>query len=401
VFEKFIGVGKLSPDRFAALVARVGRDIGLLESPTIDMESFAIRDGSRRINLTNIYRGFLATPRRERLEMIRNAIHIPDELPATWDEVADNVLPNIRDGGYLRITGLHLQAHAAAHPESSASWLARRELADGLYAGLAVDLPHSMALVSEEQLATWNIEIDEALDRAVLNLQRKSDEPFEEVGPGLWMDRWNDSYSASRILLPHLLHRLCTDPVVCVPNRDTLLVCDPSSEVGLAGLVLILERLAEEESYTITRRLYQLEGIELRPFELPADNPAASSYRYLAIAELCELYRQEKEILDQRGDEDLFIASVMVTETEDGELTTRAVWTRDVPTLLTPVDIVGLVDLDDDDPDEEPTLWEADWETLESAGLIAREPSPLPRWRVSPEFPDAAWLAANARPLGS
>ena len=96
----------------------------------------------------------------------------------------------------------------------------------GLYETAAIDSPTKMLAVTEDQLATRGITLDELLDTARMNLREISQDPFTEVAPGIWAAPWQDSYDAARLALPEVLQRVCTDPLVAAPTRDLLFVAD-------------------------------------------------------------------------------------------------------------------------------------------------------------------------------
>lgn len=391
MWRKLFGVGKLSPAKFAELVVEVGVGNGVLENPQIDHEQFAIKAKGQLLNLANIYAAFVRMPRRARLPFITSFLVRP-ELPTTWEDVKPALLPVLRDGAYLTIAQLMVQLQPPDDVNLDPT-VARRPLVPGLFRTLVIDSPTSMAVVQERQLAEWGVDFDAAFDVAIGNLRAKSQDAFQQVAPGLWLAPWEDAFAAARLLLPEILQRVCTDPLVCVPNRDVLIVADPTWPDAFPAIVTLLEKIAEDERYGITRTIYQLEHKTLRPFAIPAaPAEAVATYQRLRLAEQLEAYNQEQE-LRARLDDTAFYASLRAFEREDGTLFTRVAWTEGAdPSYLPPADLVTFIKLDGE---RATGMWEVPWDVVEATpGMLTKTDALLPRWRTS-GFPAEAWLDAH------
>jgi hypothetical protein len=86
----------------------------------------------------------------------------------------------------------------------------------------------------------------------------------------------------------------------------------------------------------------------------------------------------------------------MALMSKEGEIITRAVWTKGVDvTLLPPTQAIQFVELDDNLQPQR--MWEAPWSTVLESGLVTPTDSPLPRWRAE-AFPSEAWLQQHGTP---
>ena len=387
MFEKLFGIGALSAEKFTQFVVKRGIETGRFTAPTVDAEAMTIREGDGAMNLTNVYRSFLGTPRGKRLAFIDSHILAPPPtIPDSWAEMKRNVIPVIRDASYLAHADL-MEVGAEERPK-----IVRRELAPGIYLTMVVDLPHQMVLVQSRMLETANVSADEAFDTALTNLRARSDAPMTEIKPGLWIAPWPE-YNAARASLPDVVQRVCTDPLIAIPDRDTLLVADRARPEAVDVLVtLIIDRAQGTQHYPITSRIYQLDHKTLTPFEVPADSYLARPYRRVLVEEMYAAYRRQKEEWEAAGDRDEFYASLMAYESETLGLHTMCVWTADVVSHLPPADRVSFLDRDGGG-------WIAPWNVVLAApGCLTRSPSALPRWKTG-AFPSADWLAANAEKL--
>ena len=396
MWSKIFGIGDLDGARFTELVARIGVQTGRLDQPTIDAENMRIADKSGTMHLGNMYGAFRQMPRRKRLAYINEVVLAPlPDIPETWEQIQPMLVPVVRDGAYL--TFAPLQAAIAIQKETPP--IARRPLAPGIFETLVVDTPNKMLVVSEDRLAEWNVTFADALEVAYSNLRRTSQDAFTPLMPGLWIAPWSDSYAAARVMLPEILQRVCTNPLVALPNRDTLLVAEPTTEAFML-LIIALEKAVEDQHYAITRQVYQLVDKTLRVFAPPSDTPATilKLYERLLVEEKAMTYGREQELHRQYGTE-AFYAKLMAYESSDGDIITRATWTKGVDEgYLPPAQAIQFVELDEDIA-EAVRMWEVPWSTVVAEpGLLTPTNAPLPRWKTG-EFPPVAWLDKNGKKL--
>lgn len=397
MWSKIFGIGDLDGPKFTQLVAKIGVRTGRLEAPTVEPENLRIVDKNGTMHLGNMHAAFMQMPRRKRLAYIQEVVLAPlPEIPEAWEQIKPMLVPVVRDGAYL--TFAPLQAAMAIHKEAPP--IAKRPLAPGIFETLVVDTPNKMLVVSEDRLDDWNVTLAEALDVAYGNLRRVSQDEFTPLLPSLWVAPWSDSYAAARVMLPEILQRVCTDPLVALPNRDTLLVADPSDPRAFGLLVLALEKALEDNHYAITRQIYQLEHKTLRAFTPPSDTPEeiVRLYQRLLVEEKAMSYGREQELHRQYGTE-AFYAKLMAYESKDGEIITRATWTKGVDVgYLPPVEAIQFIELDEDIT-EAVRMWEVPWSTvIAEPGMLTPTNAPLPRWKMG-EFPSVAWLDANGTKL--
>lgn len=339
MLRKWFGVGALEPRKFVDLVVELGVEKGVWTNPNVDYDAMTVVEGKDVTNLRNIYAMFLRVPRRERLAYLENAISIRRETenaPQTWEDVRPLLRPVLREGGYLLNTELGMRVR---DPEM-VTRLAYRDFAPGLFATLAIDFPHAMMLASQDHLTTWGVDFETALDAAISNLRAASQDPFEPIRPGVWVAPWTDSYTAARLVLPEVLQRVCTDPLVCAPTRDFLFVAD-NTPGGFDALVeLLLSEKVAEAPYSLTSRIYQLENKTLRRAEPPRDSQRIVDYERMCILQDQASYAEESQ-LRAALEPEAFYAQLMVFQLPDGSLRSRAVWPRGAdPSYLPPAQAI-------------------------------------------------------------
>jgi hypothetical protein len=314
-------------------------------------------------------------------------------LPSTWEEVAPLLRPQLRSDAWLDRRELAAERRGQ-RADGSHRRLSSRPDAD-LHVTLVVDAEETMTAVSERMIERWGVSFDRACRRALINLAQRSREPYLPVGPGLWLAPWEDGYASARVLCasPPL-----ADAVVALPDRDVLLVADPSRTESLEALAFALEGL--DRPHPLTERLYRIrqldDGTVLTPYVPPADHPAVQAFGDRLTTQSVQDYAAQRRWLEDLVGETTYVASARSLRLH-GELTTYALWTRDVPALLPDVERVHLLETG---PDGD-RLWSTDLDRLRRLpGCLNRYPTRLSRWRTG-RFPNAEELRRIATPLES
>ncbi|CAN5743414.1 hypothetical protein BH11MYX2_BH11MYX2_16850 [soil metagenome] len=388
MLQKVFGIGALPQKEFASLVMQMGVEQGQFKNPQLDLDAFMIADEGRKMFLHNLHRAFLQQGRWQRRKFITEHMLAKPDVPETWAEIAPMLLANLRSGAYLSIAETHgmiMRAEATEPLEREPdNRILRKPIAPGLFATLVIDTPTSLLTVLGHHRDAWGVSFDDALELALRNLREKSDQPFEQITDGVWRATWTDSLAAARILFPELLQRVCSDPLVCVPTRDTLLVAD-SSRPGSFMKLLALSMTFDEQPYRISRRIFQLDHKRLRLADVPAD--AVDGYNRRILEEHVTDYEDERALHAKLENADETLAECMGLE-RNGRAFSATRWYRSMDgdnVLLPEVDMVQLVCADGG--------WIAPWEKL--VRFLTPVDRALPRWRIG-EFPDSEWLDENA-----
>jgi len=384
MWSQIFGVGALDGAAFTKLVAKLGIESGRFVDPLVDPDAMKIRDANEWMNLSNLHREFLQLGRRERLAFVRDRVLrpiTPELLVGQWEDTVPLLLPVVRDGGYLTLTALTALTADSPNPE-----IAHRLVAPGLFATVVIDRPEHMVLVTEQTLVAWDVSLETALETAYANLRTISQEPFIQLATGLWKAPWTDSYTSARVLLPEILQRVCTNPLVAVPARGELLVADPtvmSARVSLMSLVA----MHETDSYPITRQIFHLEEKTLRVWTPQTSNAVLlADYMKCLADEKLEVYSECE--MREKLDSEIHAAQLSAIEVDD-RVITQTMWLGDGIHELPPADIVLFVDMNT--AQMPPPMWGVPWDTVVAAGLVQPTASPLPRFVTGP-FPSADWL---------
>lgn len=387
-----------SRERFAALAVAALRSAAGGEPVRFDAESFRVVVGegesSRIVNLGNFFTRYRESWPWQRAGVLRRLLvtfqQAGQDLPASFAEVRDRLLPGIRDPFYFE--ALRLEAELDGQTAPAIPW---QPIGDRLAVCLVCDFPETMGIVAAPHLERWGLGYDEALNIALAGLARRSTERLQAIAPGVYASPWQDEYDASRILLPEVLRGLEVDgDVVAVcPNRGFLIVTGSRDHEGLDHVLQYAEsRLGQPGAASALPLRYAWP--DWLPFVPDARHPVHERWQRLRTVELGSVYGQQKELLDRvleaRG-EDVFVASHTAARHEaSGRVFSYAVWGDGVDALLPRTDAIALSW--DDDGGHEHLL--APWEAVERRCGELLEPTEHvpPRFRAR-RFPDPTTLA--------
>lgn len=128
------------------------------------------------------------------------------------------------------------------------------------------------------------------------NLQRIRPHAFERVAVGAWRSPWRDDYDASRILLTDLIesHPVAGDPVVLVPDRETLLLTGSDDAEGLLVVAGIASR---HEGRPISGIPLRLSEGSWSPWLPPQDHPVHHHLKALCCDSIESDYLQQSRLL--------------------------------------------------------------------------------------------------------
>lgn len=249
-------------------------------------------------------------------------------------------------------------------------------LAEHLGVVLVLDEPTTVSLVGAEQLETWGLEFEAALERAQINLRKRSDEAWSQLAPGLYGSPWSDYHDAARLCLPDLFHRLPLRgrPVTTVPNRHVILACGDRDEEALAALLEATRSMMDTDR-PISAIPVRLEDSEWVSYAPDHEYPNQTGWAAMRAAEIEAAYSLQASL--QKPDSSTASALVSVVPIDDGGHTrTGCFWPAGAP-LLPSVDYVLL----DEGPGPVPAI---PLTTVQQQlpHLLERTDAWPPRWRA-------------------
>lgn len=389
------------PDRaaFASLIIEEIRKAGEKGEIFYDEKEFRLRvegEQSNYANLSNIYEEYVqaAPPEQERLlrNYVRSWFAPLKGLPEAYEDVHPDLLPSVRPRAYIELNLVRMRLQGI----QDAGW-PYVPLADQLAICLVYDLPESLMQIQQRHLEDWQVSFEEALEHSIENLRQMSNHRFQKLASGVWRSPWKDNLDASRLVLPELIraHEIKGDPVVMVPNRDTLLLTGSEDEAGLSRLIEVATE-EFEHARAISGFALRLEEDQWLPFLPDQEHPAFEQFRLLAIQSLGGDYSDQKELLQQQclaSGEDVFVANYSgMRDNETGRVFSYCVWSEGVETLLPRTDCLVFFRPDEAN-DQGEILGSASWWHAEEiiGDLLIPMPMYPQRYRVS-QFPSEEQL---------
>jgi hypothetical protein len=357
-------------DEFAKRMIEAVHTAGDATPIHYDADEFRlVTEGEDRqiFNLTNVYREYCAANPDKQKTLLRNAVRSwfsrLKGIPESYEDAAPDLLPVVRNRSAFEFVRLRTRLEDMGTP----NW-PYRPLADHLGVGLVFDLPESIVQIQQHQFDEWGVSFEDAFGRACRNLWEISLHEFQDPHPGVWASPWRDNHDVARLLLPELIkhHDVKGQPVLMLPNRDTLLLTGSEDEAGLAYVVERVQAAMEQPRF-LTGLAFRLVNDFLEPF-LP-------------------------DAVHEKTGEDVFVASYSALQNKDtGRVHTYCVWSEDVDALLPETDRIFFVK--QGDGDEAEMVCGAEWDKVrEVVGDLMEPQETYPERYLVREFPSAEQLA--------
>lgn len=389
--------GRVTPEKFAAMMIDAMRQAGLEEPVKYDEEGFALTiPPDRKIHLGNAYEEYQAAPRDVRHHVVEHYAYgvfiSPEDLtPETFDEAAPNLRPVVRGRMYPEY--MRMQAEIDGDPYVD---VPHRVVGEHFVEMLAYDMPNRILYLPTNQFEEWGVSVEEAFEAAHENI-RAIGGAFEGSPGHIYVGAWDDSYAASRVLVPEMILKLHVQgrPVVALPNREFLIVTGSSDHAAMQQMGRMIAE-AEREPRFESSVVLSLEDDGWRPFLPPRSSDAYEILHRHQVASLWRDYDEQKRLLDDLHDRrgvDIHVATFAAHEDRvSHELTTVAVWSEGVEALLPRAENVGFTAGAPEDPS---VLGSAPSErVVEVAGDLMEPTDDWPERRRVRKFPTREQLDA-------
>jgi hypothetical protein len=390
-------------DRFARMLMDAIRQAGQQGSLRYDADEFRLYqegEGKCVLNLTSAYREYCSLPKDKRQVLFKNLVRAwfshRREVPQEFGDARPDLLPGVRGRAYYEIARLTVGAEHGA----KFGW-PYHVLAECLGAGLIYDLPEAMMQVQQHSLDTWKASFEEAFEAACENLREISGDGLGQAGPGVWMSPWRDNYDTSRMVLLDVVraHEVSGDPVVMIPNRDTLLLAGSEDAEALGKLVALAEA-AYEHPRSISGAAFRLGPDNQWSRFMPGEgDPHHQRFKLLWTKSVGGDYQNQTEALNalhEKTGKDIFVASFSAMQKKDtGEVRSYSVWSEGVVAFLPRTDDVFF--FRPKGPQDGEIIGSARWERVEAVlGDMIKPVGLYPERYLVEEFPSEGQLAMLA-----
>jgi hypothetical protein len=382
-------------DDFAKLVIAEARKARIAESLEYDAKRFVLKRGDQRTFLANLFNDYCQADDAHKKRILGNTLALlrqkKEDIPL--EDAESKVVAAVREQALFSFTTLWWQLEGGTSEpkiafEPISTWFARC---------LVLDFPEYVSMVSSESLRTWDSSFYQLYEIGLARLRDCTTPRFEKQ-PGFYVGGWHDDYDNSRILIPEVfspLH-LDGDPVVCLPNRNSLLVTGSEDHAGIQAMLKHAEEIVRTKPRPMNPAPLTLKDGEIADFSVAENSRIFNDVeRAKKVSELF-YYQQQTETLvklyEQKG-KDLFVANYALNQLETGGYESICVWSKTVPTLLPKTDFVAF--FDPTRPESQRKLGRAKWDdVMRIAGDLILDTEMFPgRFYVS-KFPTDEQLAA-------
>jgi hypothetical protein len=295
-------------DDFAKLVITEAKEAGIAESLEYDPKSFVLKRGDQRTYLVNLFNDYCQANDEHKKRILGNTLALlrQKKQDITFEKAKSKVVAAVREQAlfsfatlWCELEGGKTEPKTASEPISA--WFTRC---------LVLDFPEYVSMVSPENLKTWGISFYELYEIGLARLRDCTIPKFEKQ-QGFYIGGWHDDYDNSRILIPEVfvpLH-LDGDPVVCLPNRNSLLVTGSKNHDGIRLMLKHAEEIVRTKPRPMNPGPLILKDCEVADFSVSENSPIFNDVeRAKKISELI-YYQQQTEALiklyEQKGERHL------------------------------------------------------------------------------------------------
>lgn len=307
---------------------------------------------THRVFLSNHFNETREMPpeERQRLLAFRFAA-IEKRYDSSWPVDRDQLMPVIRRSMF----GVLSAAEVPFNSTIEETRLLRRPFLPFVDVCVAIDRPESMEMVTASTLRDWGVGEEDVFAAAFARVPllggphslRLLDNTY---GP-LWVVSANDSYEASRLLIPGWLASFGPHvhgrPIAIVPQREIVMVGGDYDPRMVERLLSSAEAEFGASGRAISCAIYTVDDHQrVVPYFPAPHSPLATVVRVahekLALSE----YEEQKRFLQRERSE--FIAAYAAFQNPAGGVRTQSSWAMGVPTLLPRTSHVSLVPLGED-----------------------------------------------------
>ena len=311
-----------------------------------DVTDSSLRHADRIVNLGNIHReyaqaGYLARPGLLRKYQAMLAPESTADEPKLWTLAQKAIFPILRSRYERTVVEIEHRSKDPFPPRASKPFLGHLE------AVIGYDHGQTVSQVTLETASDWGVSIDEALQRALVNLRALPPPTWESAGDRVRALESEGGYTESFLQLPRTFDNLPAkgQALAMIPNRGVLLSTGSDESGGLAALLAAAKESMQQAPWPLTGDLFHITaaGPELH---VPDDRPNATLSAAIQRLDISSAYAGQKTALDiyhEAINEDVFVATYGLPKDRPEEVFSWCSWTMGVPSLLPVTDTVALV----------------------------------------------------------
>lgn len=336
-------------NRFGKKILEQVRGYDAVEFAQFDAEAFEIayrltNGYAAKLNLDTLYRRFDGKISAELFEAV-DALLLPPEAPAGWDEVSPKLRPVLRRAGYgaVQVAGVNGRDLVLTRP--ALPYLS--EL-------VVIDLPSTVQFVTRQDLSRWGVDDEQVYAVAHANLTELAMNTLTAFDPGHgvrvldFADDDGENYVGSLPLVAGWLAgvraRTGSTPLFFLPGHLGMLVVLGSTPEALPQLLALAAERHEAALRPLSAVPYTVDDNgDLMPLRVPEDHPAHAEIRHAQARLAVGAYRSQTEKLRAEAEREGAIMELLHVRAPDGSEYTMTSWTDGTTNLLPAADFICFV----------------------------------------------------------
>lgn len=301
--------------------------------------------GGGRVSLTNLFLEYRHAKPSGRPGLMQKyvamMIGLGAEIPKLWAMAQKAIYPVLRSKRDM--AALQIRSRGAANPfppRVEVPWLG------DLVIRIAYDSGPTTSPIGYEELDTWGVSVEQALERARQNLRSLPTPQWVPIAPGIVQLDSEVSYEESMLLREDVVASCDVrgDRIFMPINRGVLLAAGAEEEGGVQRLLEQARHSFENNPWPLSIAMVKHDANGFAPYE--PSGAARDLLSSLQALDTFVAYRDQQEELQDyctKNDIDAFVASVglMPAKTDPKQLLTWATWTEGVATWLPKVDVIA------------------------------------------------------------
>lgn len=347
--------------------------------------------GGSRVSLANVFLEYANAQPSGRSALMQKyvamMVSLAGEIPKLWSMAQKAIYPVLRSKRDMVAVQVRSRAEAAPFPP-------RVEIPwhGDIVIRIAYDSGPATSPIGYEQLETWGVSVEQALDRALQNLRSLPKPQWVSIAAGVLRLDSEVSYEESMLLREDVVASCDVrgDRIFMPINRGVLLATGAEEAGGI-------ERLLEHGRHSFENNPWPLSPVIVKQassgfVRYEPEGFTSELLRSLHALDTFVAYRDQQEALQDyctKTGIDAFVASVglMPMKADPRQLRTWATWTQGVATWLPKVDLIAFNKSTDEEAFETVIVpWDRAYELCQSY-LTPLEEQPV---RFSAEtFPNA------------
>jgi len=299
------------------------------EQDEIDVTIISDNSSGGHLYLGNIYNQLKFSSQAERILFVKefyDESYSEDKLSA--DEIKSNLLLRLRMPAEMSNRKIYL----------GADFESDTRISGGFEIEIVLDSSRAVASMNSEKFSESGLKWADAFDIARKNLAKLPKQEWIEEG-NIYVSSVQDDYDCARLVVLGDLPKNVDikDVVAFMPSHSVCIITDKPSAQNIMTIIGFGEEMTENQRH-ISQALYVYRNGNWVMWKPEPSHPAYEAVFVQHLMHTAFEYNEQKQVLDEHikngGGSDVFPASIMLFETDEGDIVSLAVIPEGVESLI-------------------------------------------------------------------